>query len=480
MEYSLNSLEVEHFKGFYEKEKIEFAIPDNINKGSGLTIITGQNNAGKSTLLETLLINKHDRLEKSARHLIKKPVIKINSNDNFQRNQIFTVTNHGNGANIKSSGEKTYIDYIPSRRHWDQHFSTDSDLNYLRTSGQYRRENQNNVALAQLLSFISKNKNYYQSFIDNMREIMPNFLGFDQDADFGKMFIVLKVSNDLSHQINYTGDGIITLFRIIAHFFGILNEETNEIEITNHPLIIDEPELSLQPQTCKRLAEFLREKAKTKQIIIATHSPYFINWKDLQNGAKFYRLNKVAEKCVIKSVNSDSNYFKKILKDGNWNTPFLFDTVGKEIFFYDKVLFVEGQEDAGLINKWFDDNGIEKDFEVFGYGVRGYTNFKNFFDFCLDIGITRAACLFDKGNNEIIEFNKLKDKENYTNFGIFQHNKSDIRDKDGYYKMDENGESGEKIDPKNGYFNRKGKLKAECKKDWKNQMDLIKEYFKND
>jgi hypothetical protein len=47
--------------------------------------------------------------------------------------------------------------------------------------------------------------------------------------------------------------------------------------------LIDEPELDLHPQMQKKLALLLSEEAKTRQIIVCTHSPYFINWEDYLN-----------------------------------------------------------------------------------------------------------------------------------------------------------------------------------------------------
>lgn len=49
----LKSLTVHGLRGFGEKCTIEFATPNN-NEGSGLTVLVGGNNSGKTTILEAL------------------------------------------------------------------------------------------------------------------------------------------------------------------------------------------------------------------------------------------------------------------------------------------------------------------------------------------------------------------------------------------------------------------------------------------
>lgn len=50
----LSKMTIIGFRGFSEKQKIEFAIPDSKNEGSGLTTIVGANNSGKTSIGECL------------------------------------------------------------------------------------------------------------------------------------------------------------------------------------------------------------------------------------------------------------------------------------------------------------------------------------------------------------------------------------------------------------------------------------------
>ena len=59
---SIKKLSITGLRGFSEKTEIEFALPDNKNAGSGLTVLVGPNNSGKSTIIEAihlLTINKN-------------------------------------------------------------------------------------------------------------------------------------------------------------------------------------------------------------------------------------------------------------------------------------------------------------------------------------------------------------------------------------------------------------------------------------
>ena len=49
----LQSLKIHGYHGFGEPAKINFAIPTG-GQGSGITVIVGPNNAGKSTIIESL------------------------------------------------------------------------------------------------------------------------------------------------------------------------------------------------------------------------------------------------------------------------------------------------------------------------------------------------------------------------------------------------------------------------------------------
>lgn len=68
---SIKRLTIKGLRGFSEKTNINFAIPDNINPGSGLTVMVGPNNSGKSTVIESvhLLSSNSDIIPSSSRNI---------------------------------------------------------------------------------------------------------------------------------------------------------------------------------------------------------------------------------------------------------------------------------------------------------------------------------------------------------------------------------------------------------------------------
>ena len=57
----LNKLEIENYKLLDQKFIIDkFNIPDNINVGSGLTLIVGENGCGKTTILDAIALSMLD------------------------------------------------------------------------------------------------------------------------------------------------------------------------------------------------------------------------------------------------------------------------------------------------------------------------------------------------------------------------------------------------------------------------------------
>ena len=90
--------------------------------------------------------------------------------------------------------------------------------------------------------------------------------------DSGKYYIKYTI-NGISHSSEGVGDGIWSIFTICAALFDSKSNET---------IVIDEPEFSVHPKLQKKLMELFLEYSTTRQIIISTHSPYFINWKSMR------------------------------------------------------------------------------------------------------------------------------------------------------------------------------------------------------
>jgi predicted ATP-dependent endonuclease of OLD family len=88
-------------------------------------------------------------------------------------------------------------------------------------------------------------------------------------------------------------------------------------ELVKHPedqdatkpffLFIDEPEICLHPQAQMKLLRAILELSKTKQIFIATHSPYFFKNPDFKNTGLFLFKKDANQKVTVLNI-----------KDRNW------------------------------------------------------------------------------------------------------------------------------------------------------------------
>lgn len=92
--------------------------------------------------------------------------------------------------------------------------------------------------------------------------------------------------------------------------------------------------------------------AEDRQIIVNTHSPYFIDISSIVNGATLYRAVKNSEGNIDVFMLSDVS--RKALKGflKNINQPHILGTDAKEILFLeDRIIFTEGQEDVIMYDK---------------------------------------------------------------------------------------------------------------------------------
>ena len=170
----------------------------------------------------------------------------------------------------------------------------------------------------------------------------------------------------------------------------------------------------------------------------------------------------VPESLVLELKKYDN--YKKLIKGSNWQQPFLMDIVAKEIFFHDNILFVEGQEDVGLLKQ---DNQLSDSVNLFGYGVRGINAFEFAFQLAKDLGVKKAGVLLDAGVDEDSIKNELETNFTDVEYKVIQWNKEDIRDKERYEQK-----------RKTGYFDRSGVKKPSGQlDDFDERIEEINSYF---
>lgn len=545
----IKSLTISNFMGFgNQKQTVKFGIPEKDKLGSGLTIIAGANNSGKTSIIEALLkccnYKSTSFNNSELRSTSNEPTLELVTKN--KETFIFSNTKNNLSKIIVSDGKNeannSYSPFkaasLTSRRYWATSTLKDiprikagthpASTSYASYNGNIR--NPNVDILAEFIGKIIDNEGHSKKFYDIIKTMVKDFKDLRIEREDGRTFLTYTLG-DRQHKASSMGDGIISLLSICIY----LLEDEIEVELpigdgaisTPHVtgyniLIIDEPENSLHPAVQKALISNLAKIAKKKQVILVTHSPHFIRWQDLSNGASFVRTSLDKDHNTIVShlhkdpeENKKVNHYSKLLKD-NCKQPYFLDVVAKEIFFYDKVLLVEGQEDVGLIKRWLTEEYKDSiiPFEIFGYGAGGVDNIPKFADMALDLGVKKIGILTDRialtshdlGIQAWIE--KLDEPDIKKALGgdlILYRNAEiliqfleteDIRDKwkvdtqkkiGDFMKNKENMEIGEihkNIDEiitrREGVFNNKLELKSKYTYHFKKVFDNFKEFFNSE
>ena len=477
---TLKELKIKHYRGFFDEQSITFAAPNKENDRCGLTIIMGPNNMGKTSIIEALLLKDdgNKKFTEAERHPDQSPIISIETSDG----NTCTYTNINSGSQIKKEGNHNIkFEVIQSRRHW-QYYSANviNPENFAEQSSQASVRNSGGIDTVANLKDIHKDQ-VRKSKLDNlMKELIPHFSDWTIDTNEQGDY-VKYIAAESKHQASFLGDGIISLFRICAH---LINETGNRV------LIIDEPELSLHPSAQKNLSRLLSKASFSKQIVLCTHSPYFVNWEDFLKGAKFVRLNKPNDKKCEVSILCNAKKYGEYIGDNllEWQKPQMLDTVSKEILFAEKILFVEGQEDVGLIKKWLTENNKTQNFDIYGYGVAGYSNMRVFLEMAKDLGIHKVAALYDSGvdADKYFENDKeiftAKDNDLFLDYFFSKLPTEDIRDKVGKLCEECKKILCKKCNKtikadKEGIFNESGALNDKYKNEFEQIMNNILSYF---
>ena len=428
---------IAHYRSFEDEQTLRLAVPNPELPGSGITYIVGENNSGKTTIIEGLFLHNDQKIRSSERQLAAAPTFQLIDDNNKIVRNVSLVRDHSYTLTEDPLlPDDQAFSIVPSRRHWQSTVRQNQSLDVIVQSTAKETPRQANSAtrIPDALRNIEANPAQYADFVNFVQRVVPEFssyaIGYEDNE-----FVEYITNNNVRHKSDYLGDGVISVLRVLAHLF----------HPGTQPIVIDEPELSLHPLAQKRLLTVIEECARSKQIVVSTHSPYFISWNCLRNGATLNKVTKHGDqKSEIHSL-QDYRVYEKLIKGANWQQPFLMDIVAKEIFFSENFLFIEGQEDVGLIRK---DGQLTDTANLFGYGVRGKNSFEFALQLAKDLGMKKACVVLDAGESENRIRAELEESFRPEGYKIMQWDKEDIRDKPAYESKE-----------KSGYFDHKGNKK---------------------
>lgn len=268
----IENIKISNFKRFSNLNSdrgIKFKKP-NGEHGSGLNILVGGNNSGKTTVISTFTkLKPGSRIfTTEKRDPDKETKITINSEEGLTELIALKGASRIEATNRNIDSEQ--LEVIKETRVWQSSFSNETGFNHRQYVGSLDNNRASvDSSLARNLASIKTEHGETEIELNKiMRKLIPDFTSWDiisYDQSSGDA-IGYKTSSGAFVVIDTAlGSGILNLFRIAVSL-------VSDYEI----ILIDEPEAFLHPQAQLRLAEVLINKSSTKQIIYTTHSPYML------------------------------------------------------------------------------------------------------------------------------------------------------------------------------------------------------------
>ncbi|RRO04956.1 AAA family ATPase [Pectobacterium aquaticum] len=150
------------------------------------------------------------------------------------------------------------------RQNWDI-----SDCVRLRSDG-------GNLA-AVLLDLQTNEHVRYKQIVRQIQRVLPHFADFVLEPNAGKVLLRWKSNtSDKMFGAHLTSDGSLRLFCLLT-LLSLSNERLPNV------LFFDEPELGLHPHAIVLVSEMMKRVSQSRQIFIATQSPYMVDCFDLEN-----------------------------------------------------------------------------------------------------------------------------------------------------------------------------------------------------
>ena len=425
---SVKRLTLKGLRGFINKTDLFFAIPDHVTPGSGLTIMVGPNNSGKSTVIEAMHIANSDSNVVPLELRNIKNDYKINIEIENNNGNIYSIsTSKNGGAFIIRKNNDDIVDYsynennlfvLSSRRNFNSTFGNNgltTRENYKGnvSDSDYRNENSTNHNFGGRLLKIENNKKEFNKCLAKVLSPLPNWKIEAQSNS--NLYLEFSFDN-IRHSSKGAGEGFINIFNIVDALYD--SREDNVI-------LIDEPEISLHPDLQRKLFQLLVEYSKDKQIIISTHSPYFVDWELLSHSSKIIRFKKDFDRINIFELKEETKEeIKSLLKDTNH--PHILSLTSNDIFFLnDNVILTEGQEDVVCYKKIFKKYNFVPNASFFGWGAGGADKMMNVLDILNDLGYKKVFVILDNDKKENI--NDIKSK--YKNYECYVIKANDVHNK---------------------------------------------------
>lgn len=141
----------------------------------------------------------------------------------------------------------------------------------------YRLRSDGGNLAAVLLDILSADPKRYQLIVRQIQRVLPAFKDFVLEPQAGKVLLRwVGKHSDKVFGAHLTSDGSLRLFCLLT----LLNLPPERLPDV---MFFDEPELGLHPHAITLVAEMFKRLAVSKQVFIATQSPYMVDCFTLGN-----------------------------------------------------------------------------------------------------------------------------------------------------------------------------------------------------
>ncbi|MYC64653.1 MAG: AAA family ATPase [Caldilineaceae bacterium SB0661_bin_34] len=409
MDNTVETLSIEGLRGFAECQELKLAVPTDNKPGSGLTILVGPNNGGKSTITEAL-----DAVFRSRPVSFSEGKRNKGAGDRISLRLKFTSGGTSELCTVPTGGSQTHRPngetppnacfYLPSRRRFNPYFGSSRETRDSYTVNQANTlQGTRNTPLDGFSGRLFKVQQNIEDFNKVMKQVVNPVPEWTiEQSDQGQHYVKLD-AGEHHHSSDGLGDGIVSLLFIVDALYDSKPDQL---------IVIDEPELSLHPAFQRRLAHLFAEYAKDRQIVYATHSPHFVDFKYVVNGAQVARVHKANHRCVVSHLSSETaKSVGRLLRDDH-NPHTLGLDAREALFREDGVIVVEGQEDVifypKILDQLADRNHLSRCLaeeirdRLFGWGAGGAGKVRTLLALFRDLGFAQVAAILDGDQRDLM------------------------------------------------------------------------------
>jgi predicted ATPase len=432
----VKTLSIQGYRGFATKQELSLANPDG-KPGSGLTVLIGPNSAGKSTIYESLLMfgdQQPRRFPEGRRNAsaASRASIKLSTAGGGW----MAIDTHPDGgstsvrtyANEEATSLGGNIYAVPSRRSFDAFFGAQEYTRETYAStvvGATQRQSSQHAFAFRLYSNLA-DPGKRAAFDAELAKILPSSPKWLIDETEQGQAYLKVVRKDGHHSSEGLGEGTISLLFLVDALYDAP---------AGSLIVVDEPELSLHPSLQRRVAAAIVEHSSNKQIVVATHSPYFVPVESLGNGARIARVHWTNSGSTISSL-SDATAALLPRYLASYANPHIVGLDARDAFFLeDCVILVEGQEDRVLFPAVFDQLNGHPDASYFGWGVGGASNMEVFAALFSELGFAKVVGILDADKASLVPALTAQ----FPKYRFIAQPADDIRDKDAQTRNAKSG-----------------------------------------